>query len=294
MIKTILVPVTGNGGDKSALDTAFLIGRLFEAHIECLHIRPTAEQMIMGVASTGLASGIDAEIVSQAFDALKAADQSRAESVRDVVQSFCRERPIVFATTPPRPRGVSFALHKIKGDEIEQTIQAGRYHDLIVLGRPHADAVSVGNLGAVLIGCGRPVILAPSPATENLAPTVAIAWKETPEAARAVTASMPLLAKADRIVVLTASEDGVKTDATLESAERLAGQLRWHDLSVEARHVAPGTRSLANAMTDTAREAGADLLIMGAYGHSRVRELILGGVTREILKACPIPVLLFH
>ena len=296
MIKTILVPATGVGGDRPALDTAFLIGRRFGAHIECLHIRPTVEQMVMSAASDGgLTGDPGAEFVTETFEALKAVDRARSEKLRKTIESFRQQRAISSGDALPGQRGVTFALREVKGDEIEQTIAAARYHDLIVLGRS-ADAgeLSVGNIGAVLIGCGRPVVLAPSPAPENLAPTIVIAWKETPEAARAVTAAMPLLAKADKIVVLVASEHGDKTDARLESGKRLAAQLRQHGFAADARDVTPGKRSFADAVIDTAGELGADLLVMGAYGHSRIRELVLGGFTRDVLKACPMPVFLFH
>ena len=141
---------------------------------------------------------------------------------------------------------------------------------------------------------GRPlVLLAPKQAPENLAPTIAIAWKDTAEAARAVTAAMPLLMKADKVLILAAEESGGST-ASLESAKRLVQQMRWHGISAEAHHVSPAGRSVADAIAHIAQERKADLLVMGAYGHSRFRELVLGGVTRDVLRECRLPVLLFH
>jgi nucleotide-binding universal stress UspA family protein len=104
---------------------------------------------------------------------------------------------------------------------------------------------------------------------------------------------MPLLARASRIVVLTADEDD-KTGALVESAQKIATQLRWNGLAAEARHVTPGGRSLPDAVLETACALGADLLVMGGYGHSRVRELVFGGFTRQVLTASSLPVLLFH
>jgi nucleotide-binding universal stress UspA family protein len=188
---------------------------------------------------------------------------------------------------------VSFAVREVKGDAIDETIAAAPYADLVVMGRAD-DESTVGDIASVLAGSGRPVLVAPSPPPENLAPTIAIAWKARPEAARAMGAAMPLLAKAERIVVLTAGEDSDGPRSILESAERVADHLRWHGLTVETRLVAPGRHTASRSVIDTAHELGADLLVMGGYGHSRLREFVLGGFTRDVLKSCALPVFLSH
>jgi nucleotide-binding universal stress UspA family protein len=186
-------------------------------------------------------------------------------------------------------------LQQIIGDEVETTIAEGRYHDLIVLGRPaEATALSTEGIGAVLVGSGRPLLVAPKTPLENLAPTVAVAWKDGPEAARAVTAAAPLLAKAARIVVLTADEGDATCSARVASAERIAAQFRRHGTTSEARLVVPGGRSLPDAVIDTAAACGADVVVMGGYGHSRLRELVFGGFTRHVLQSSRLPVFLFH
>ena len=114
------------------------------------------------------------------------------------------------------------------------------------------------------------------PLAESVGSTIAIAWKETAEAARAVTAAMPILAKAKKIVVLTASESSADEDAEMHPAEYLTRQLAAHGFKAEAREVEPGKRSAADALIAAAHEAGADLLVMGAYSHSRFRELVFG------------------
>jgi nucleotide-binding universal stress UspA family protein len=135
--------------------------------------------------------------------------------------------------------------------------------------------------------------LAPSEAPENLAPTVAIAWKETAEAARAVGAAMPLLRKADRVFVL-AGDEGDALAEGMESAVRLVGHLRRHGISAQPKAVLAAGRTLPEAILETAGELRSNLLVSGAYGHSRARELVFGGFTRHIIKEARLPVFLFH
>src|SRR5437868_13172803 len=113
------------------------------------------------------------------------------------------------------------------------------------------------------------------------------------ESARAMTAAMPLLAKADRIDVLTASEDDAEAKSCVDCTDRVVQQLRSHGLNAYGRFVIPAGRSAADAVVETARGNGADLLVMGAYGHSRLREFVLGGFTQRILRGAAMPVLLF-
>jgi len=190
---------------------------------------------------------------------------------------------------------VSASWRELSGDEVEITITEARYHDLVVLGRPpQATALSLNGIGAVLVGSGRPLLLAPDRIPENLAPTVAIAWKDRPEAARAITAAAPLLAKAQKILVLSADEEDEKCSTRVASAERIAARFRRHGSTSEARLVVPAGRTVPAAIVETATASGADVLVMGGYGHSRLRELVFGGFTRHVLSASPLPVFLFH
>jgi nucleotide-binding universal stress UspA family protein len=155
------------------------------------------------------------------------------------------------------------------------------------------DEFSTQGIGRILNGCGRPLLLLPSRAPGDPPSIVAIAWKETAEAARAVTAAMPLLQKASRIVVLTASEDQKAADCEA-SAQRLADQLRWHGFKAEAHHVPPNRRSGAESVMAVASDMGAELIVMGAYSHSRPYEFVFGGFTRYALKHATLPVLMAH
>jgi nucleotide-binding universal stress UspA family protein len=109
-----------------------------------------------------------------------------------------------------------------------------------------------------------------------------------------MTAAMPVLAKADRIDVLSANEDDADAKSCVDCTDRVVQLLRSHGLNAHGRFVIPAGRAAADAVVETARGHGADLLIMGAYGHSRLREFVLGGFTQRVLRGAAMPVLLFH
>jgi len=292
MFKTILVPLTGFDSDNTALDTAYLAGRPFDAHIVCVHVRADPAHLAAKSSVYDLGTGASG---AEFFAALEEENDLRSKRARIAFAEFCQRWQVSVSDTHAGSKGVSATWREVKGDEVDTTIALARFHDLVVMGRaPVASALSTAGIGAVLIGGGRPLLLATSRTPESLGSTVAIAWKESPEAARALTAAMPLLACAGRIIVLTAGDDPGKAGPLVESAERVATQLRWNGLAAEVRYLVPGGRSLSDAVLETAAALGADVLVMGGYGHSRVRELVFGGFTRQVLTASPLPVFLFH
>lgn len=292
MFRRILVSLTGFESDAAALDTAYLAGRLFEAHLDCICARPGPTQVAIGASPFEIGASMNtAELVAD----LQKENELRTQNARLSFDGFCERRRVTPADGLSKNKGVSAAFRQLIGDEVEYTIAEARFSDLVVLGRaPKGTALSASGAGAVLVGSGRPLLIAPKTSPENIAPTIAIAWKDGPEAARAVTAAAPLLARAHKVVVLTADESDAKTKARVESAERVAAQFRRHGTTSEARLVVPGGRSIAEAILETAMVSGADVLVMGGYGHSRLRELVFGGFTRYVLNASPLPVFLFH
>ena len=286
MIKTILVPLTGHPSDESTLETAYLVARLFDSHLECLHIAPDWQAK----AATAAVHDMSGPIVSEEFFAsFEQETKAMRWRARLHLAEFCKRRQLSASDSKPPSGKVSVTSREVSGEPWATMMHEARFHDLVVLA--HQDAID--DLGSLILNAGRPVLVAPRQAPENLAPTIAIAWKETAESARAITAAMPLLAKADRILVLSV-EDGGGSAATMESAERVAQQLRWHGLNTEAIYVNPGDRPVPDEIVKSAHDNKADLIVSGGYGHSRLRELILGGVTRDLLRESPLPVFFFH
>lgn len=170
-------------------------------------------------------------------------------------------------------------------------IQA-RYYDLSLL--PWAkDKLTIQDLAqAVVFGSGRPAILVPPSAIPEKINHVAIAWDGTRVAARALADAMPLLTDDARLTVLTIQDEKQLERGDIASA--LASSLQLRGLDAQAKSVPLDGRPIAEALQASAAEAGADLLVMGGFGHSRIRDFILGGATKGVFRDLRMPVLLSH
>lgn len=173
----------------------------------------------------------------------------------------------------------------------ETASQKARYYDLALLGLDAGNDASRMVAEAVLFGSGRPAIVLPA---RMSSPTghVAIAWDGSRVAARAVADAKPFLEKASKISVITVVDEKQLQEA--DAAERLAAGLRERGLAAEAVACRIGDAAIGIALQDKAISLGADLLVMGAYGHSRIRDFVLGGATNGVLSDVRMPVLLSH
>ena len=172
------------------------------------------------------------------------------------------------------------------------------YADLLVLGQhDRADeasaAVPPDFVESVLASSGKPAVVVPYVGwSGEIGTSVAIAWKETPEAARAVTAAMPFLQKASRVHVLTWGDE---TEPLVGGhALDLDAYLRLYGVSAAWHRGGREPAAIGELLLSRTFDLGADLLVMGCYGHGRAREWILGGATRTILQSMTLPVLMAH
>jgi len=171
-------------------------------------------------------------------------------------------------------------------------IKQGRAADLLVIGRAglgdlDPDPLGVA-LGPVLMEAGRPVLVVPPRVADLVGRRIVVAWKDTPEARRAVSGSMPFIRSADQVFVVTTGEG-----ARFDGAQDVARHLDRHGASVTS-HLLTTTVSDGEEILRFAREQEADLIVMGAYGHSRLREWAFGGATRDILRSTAICCLMAH
>jgi nucleotide-binding universal stress UspA family protein len=169
--------------------------------------------------------------------------------------------------------------------------------DLMVLGQfdpsdPLTTGVSSDFVPSVLLGSGRAALIVPFIDTpEPVGAEVLVAWKTTRESAHAVSAAIPLLQRARQIHLVLADESGTEP----AHADALEAHLRTHDVSAPIRsHASIAAASPGDALLSLAADVNADLLVMGCYGHSRARELVLGGASRTVLRSMTLPVLMAH
>jgi nucleotide-binding universal stress UspA family protein len=286
MIKSILVPATGSNADNAIFAAALAVARACAAHLDFLHVRVDAVSLAASMATDGagaLASGL-IERIEQESD-------EREQAARNAFESFCRSAGLAIAETPAGAAAPSAQWHRETGTEPYWIAAYGRAADLVVAGRPaDGEGVLTESLEAALLQTGRPLLIPPASGMAALPETVAIAAKGTPESARAVTAAMPLIEMAKSVVVLTVEEEAAQPD---DAAERLAAGLGWHGFAVSLLRLRPSERGAAETLLAAAQQRSA-LLVMGGYGHSRLREWVFGGVTERVLRAAPVPVLMTH
>jgi nucleotide-binding universal stress UspA family protein len=293
MFKTVLALLSGTDSDNSILENSLRLVRPTNGHIECLRTVPDPAALIAQAAQVELGSWM---ILSDTVAEIEEEGKRRTKTAEANLSRFREKEKLRIATEPDGAGGVSVAWRTEIGDEFDQITKLARYHDAVVLsgGADHPGRLAEEVLGGILIGAGRPVLLVPERTVNHPINNIAIAWKDTAEAARVLTAAMPLLENARQINVLSVNESDRHAGECVNCSDAVIKYLGWHGCDAKGHFLIPEGRPPADVVLETARHQGADLLVMGAYGHSRVREFIFGGFTRRILKGAELPVFLFH
>ena len=288
MIKTILVPATGSDADTAVFASALAVARRFDAHLDILHIRVNSAAIAASMAS----DGGGATMVGGLVERLDEEAARRETQARQMFDQFCGREGLAIVDTPPGPAGPTAQWTRQIGAEAYWVPERGRAADLILIGRPaDGEGIAPETIEAALLDSGRPIMIPAAAAMTALPETIVIAWKATREAAHAVTAASPFLALAKRILILTVAE---ADDLSSEEGSQLMANLRWRGIEVQASRLEPDERSPADSLLAVAAEHKA-LLVMGGYGHSRLRQWVFGGFTRHVLQtAAAVPVLIAH
>ncbi len=284
-LRSILVPVRGDGKGQGVLDHALSLAKRHSAHLEVLHCRPKPEDMIpYGVP---IPSSLRKSIVSSASSL---ADEEEGK-VRKLFDDYCAARGVVEVDDFPWPQDqVSATWREAVGKQANVIGLRGRLVDLIAVAQPdHEQNLGLNTLHAALLESGKLVLMCPAKPVKELGAKVAIAWNGSGEASRAMTAALPILRKADDVVLLASSEKHLPI-----SAEQAKIYLETHGVSCSVQDFKRGSSSVGEVLLASAKKAGADCLLMGAYGQSRQRELIMGGVTQYVVDHADLPILLMH
>ena len=286
-LRTILVPITTGVDPVPALDAALAVARRAGAHVEVLFARADA------VSAIGLVGEptVGTDVIVAEFER---AGREAAVVARRTFEAWRTRNDLPAAIVDHRLDSVFATWRDEEGDVARIVTRRGRLDDLLVVGRDAPRAAGAATvLDAALFGSGRPVLLAPERLPDDLLRHVVVAWNGSLEAVRAVAGSAELLRQAERVSVFAAPpRDAADTDEIVGA--ELAEALRWH--GIKARRLAPtiGAGPVGEALLDAAAGAGATMIVMGAYTHSRVREMFLGGVTRHVLAHATIPVIMAH
>ena len=279
---SILVPLEESEILASVLATALVFAKRYDSYIEGLCIRPT----LAGAVAVGFEGG--AAALSGTEEQFEQEQRMRADRLQAVFQAFVAENNIPEAQGNTTKLCASWVEDEASGIGIFG--QRARVFDLTVVGRPMPGAMTpaMNTLETVLFESGRPVLIAPPTIPQDIGRHIVIAWNGGTETARAIAFAKPVLREADRI-----TEGGMVPGP---SAQDVKVNLLRDDVAVDVREV-PGRRSAADAgdiILSETMEVGGDLLIKGGYTQSRLRQMIFGGATSQILANAEIPVLMAH
>jgi nucleotide-binding universal stress UspA family protein len=270
--KTLLTYCDAEDRSDARLAAAIAVARYFDAHLTVLGMGYEADIPVYAMG----------DVVGPAI--VEIADQARELSAaRAAAARTALETGGVLGDAEPSICSYGQLAGRIG--------RHARFCDLAVLTRPYGagvPATAADAMDGALLDGDAPVLICPDGMDAFDPRTVLIAWNNSREAMRAVRRAMPILARADQIEI--ALIDPSPED--LGPAEQLARMLSRAGLSVEIAEHVRGPGPISATITERAREIGADLLVMGAYGKSRFREYVLGGVTRDLLTNPPVPILI--
>lgn len=297
-VAAILLPLNGLPTDMAALALGIRLARRFGAHLQALHVG-TDSREVAPLAGEGLSGAMVEEMMTVA----ERDTSRRLVDARGVLRLGLEQDEAVLAgTAAPLPlvdrlpsaigatRTATVGFRSIIGREHELVAQAARLSDLIVVPHP-ASGSSISSseaLHAVLFDSGRPVILAPRQLSPTIGQRISIAWNGTTESASAVLAALDWLKGADAVQVLYSNDYQRRGPEVAELIEYLAG----HGVRADAMSFKRLDERVGAGLLAAAGAFGADLLVMGAYSHSRLRQLIVGGVTRHVIEKATLPVLM--
>lgn len=287
MLRKILLPLSGNPQDAAALRAAFVLARTFGAHVDGLFVRIDSRDAV-----PLLGEGVSGKTVD---DIMRTAEAESAQASRAAGTAFEAARAaagVPAVEQAPGPGAASARWTELVGRPEELVTREARLADLTVFAQASAtaDVNSTVILETTLLGSGRPLLLVPDEPYATIGSTVAVAWNSSAEASAAVLAAMPFLARAAEVHVLTAET----RETAASTGDGLVEYLACHGIAARATYPRPDAGPVGACLVAAAAELRADLLVMGGYGHSRVREMILGGVTRYVIGRAGMPVLMAH
>lgn len=274
--KTILVHCDATRGAAGRLRIAADVARQHGAHLIGLHVRQPFQTPVFTDASAAM------DALYASYEETTRADEAAASAIfQDLAGSA----------------GDSSEWRTVAGMADECLIEAGRYADLIVLGQYDPEALPVTTssdlVERVAMATERPTLIVPhigvmKPPGGN----VMVCWNNSREAVRATTAALPILKAAVKVTLLMI--DPQKTSAANEPGADIAQWLARHGVKAVLQHDSAEGSDVGGVILSRAADRDVDLIVMGIYGHSRVREMVLGGASRTLLASMTVPLLVAH
>ena len=275
MVKDIIVNLSVGKPHDVAGDYALSVASVFDAHLS--GIACAYEPVVGGMAFPSVAASL--------IDAFRAESEAEADRAKSAFDENARRAAI------------SADLIVISGTASEAATRLGelaRDYDLSIVAQaqPDGDVSESMAIEGALFGSGRPVLVVPYIQSSGLKlDRVMVCWDGSRNAARAVGDAMPFLRRAGAIDVVTVERQERRNELT---GARIATHLARHGLKVELKSIVAPDIGVADAILSFAADNSTDLIVMGGYGHTRLREFVLGGATSGVLGAMTVPTLMSH
>ena len=290
MIKDIFVPLSGTSTDDSVLATALAVARPLAAHMAFYHVRLSTSEAAVRSPHVQYCPG---PVLGNALARLDVREGALSLGARQRVEASCALHDIAVRSEPGAAPGISAQLWEEVDQKDPAFVVHARHHDATVLARPRRrDLVSYNLIETVLKQSGRPVIIAADATPPRSLATIAVGWNDTAAAARALGAAMPLLGAAQRVLLVGIADD----ERIRQGLNQVCRSLAWHGIDA---HVCSMKRRASKPpvdveLLDAAANLGADLLVVGGYGHMPLREIAFGGVTQSLIENAELPVFMMH
>ncbi|MBI1985234.1 MAG: universal stress protein, partial [Rhodospirillales bacterium] len=271
-----------DGKGEKVIDHALAVARRFKAHIEVLHSHPKPEDLVPFAVFPMVS--VRRQLTASAA---KAATVEGAR-VRKLFAKYLKAKKVPIIDKPTG-KGVSASWRDVMGSQSATVALYGRLADLIVVPQPDGN-IGINTFEAALLETGKPVLMAPPAPVKTIGRHVAVGWNGATEAAKALSSALPILEAADKVMVFSAP---VSTETRLDVGAALE-YLRRHGIKAAAKTMSVKATQVGDALLEGARNVDADVLLIGAFGQSRGRELVFGGVTQHIIDTAKMPVILVH
>jgi nucleotide-binding universal stress UspA family protein len=276
MLKDILVHVDTRKECSERLKVAIQLARTHEAHLTGAYVIPRSR----------IPTYLEVQVPKEILEKAAAARLEEAAKARQTFENTCRAN------------GLACEWRQAEGPMVETLALSARYADLVVVSQrnPEDEELETGEMpDRFILAAGRPVLLVPYAGTfPQVGRTVVVAWDASRLATRAVNDALPLLRKAAKVHLLAVNPEGGQEGHGEIPCADIGHHLARHGVKAEASSLRVDDLDIGDAVLSRAADFGADLIVMGAYGHSRWRELVLGGVTRHLLNHMTAPVFMSH
>ncbi|HSS66526.1 MAG TPA: universal stress protein [Gammaproteobacteria bacterium] len=284
--KTLLMPIRDSDTSTELMETGLLVAKRFNAHLDLLYVRADPREMLP-YATLGLSSGMKASVLESA----ERAGEEQGIRLESKLDELCKRHGVPRSTRGDTPGKTSAGWLDERGLRNELIGRLGRLADAVIMPRPMRVSPPPSSFEAAVRETGRPVIMVPRKTVHSmLSKHVAIGWNNSKEAAQAMVAAVPCLREAESVTVMVTE----KRVNRRPSADEVVVYLKCHGISAKIGMLDVSNRSVGEALLAQSKEAGVDLLVVGGYSRSRLRDVVMGGVTTHLLKHAELPVLMYH